>query len=41
MLITLIILVLSAAFFVAGKAPFGHCGALCADWFIDISDSYS
>ena len=41
MLITLIILVLSAAFFVAGKVRSDICGALCADWFIDISDSYS
>ena len=41
MLITLIILVLSAAFFVAGKVR-SDIVALCAtDWFIDISDSYS
>ena len=27
--------------FCSRQSPFGHCGALCADWFIDISDSYS
>ena len=26
--------------FCSRQSPFGHCGALCADWFIDISDSY-
>ena len=38
MLITIIILVLSAIFFVNGKIRFGYCGALCVGGLTHFSD---